>query len=182
MDRKKLLTLASVIALLACGACFLPPPPRPQIHPRGIRSVLVNVADITAQPLVDKDAFGRSIAEAINRQTQGHGPRARFGTEQSPNAEPDAVLQVYIVSETAASQPVSPVASDWSLTLTMNATLTAANGVSLDQLPDRQLHWSGRLSVSTPDLAWRDPIVRSWLNEVANQIAVDLMYGVHAVQ
>jgi hypothetical protein len=174
MDRKKLLTLVSVIGLLACGACFLPPPRPARIHLRGFQNVLVKVTNGPVPGLVDRDELGREIAEAINTKTQGRGPTAHFGEEAAPG---EPVLYLYLMRETATSEPVKSGAYEWSLTLTMDATLRASNNVFLGQLPMRQHHWTGTLAAATPELAWRDPVVRKWLNDVANQVSLSLLYG-----
>ncbi|HTV16565.1 MAG TPA: hypothetical protein VMD92_15850 [Acidobacteriaceae bacterium] len=172
MDRKKLLTASSVVGLLACGACFLPPPRPPRMHPLGSESVYVKVTDLSQPPLVDGDAFGRSVAQDINAKT--HRPTARCGGEVTSD---DAVLQVFLIRETATAGPSSPGAFEWTLTFTTYATLSAPSGASPSQLPSHLHRWKGSLPESAPELAWRDPKVRYWLDNVANEVSLSLVYG-----
>jgi hypothetical protein len=172
MDRKKLLTVVSVVGLLACGACFLPPPRPARIHRLRSESVYVKVTDLSQPPMVDGDEFGRSVAQDINAKM--HRPTARFGGEVTPE---DAVLQVFLLKEAATSTFVRPGASEWTLTVTIYGTMTAPSGATRGQLPSRLHRWKGTLPESTPELAWRDPTVRDWLNNVANDVSLSLLYG-----
>lgn len=175
MDRKKLLTMASAVGLLASGACFLPPPRRPRIHPHVINSVLVKVTDASGSPLLDKDQFGRWIADAINAQSQGQGPSARFGGAAKPG---DVVLEVELAQELAKSKPIESGLFEWHFDLLTSLTLSAPNGAALSGLPARLHHWRGPLPVSSPELAWRDPALRVWLDRVANEIAEEFLHDI----
>jgi hypothetical protein len=174
MRRKKLLTVVSVIGLLACGACFLPPPRPARIHLRGFENMVVTVTDRSGAPLVDKDEFGQSVAAAINMDARSDSFTTHFGGETTPK---DAVLQVLIVRETATPEPMSPGVFDWTLTFATDITVTRATGVALGHLPSRYFRWKGSLPASSAELAWRDPKVRTWLNNIASQLALDLLHS-----
>src|SRR5208283_5679577 len=109
MLRKKLLTIACVVGILACGACFMPspnqsPPVRPPIPispPKrtdlsGIRMILVEVTNTSGTHHVDPQAFSRMIASVYNEHTHPLYPRAY--TQGAPKPD-DAVLQVTIMKE-----------------------------------------------------------------------------------
>lgn len=174
MGRKKLLTLASVIGLLACGACFFPASRPARIHLRGFQSVLVVVRNEPESGPVDVEEVGREIAAAINAKTQAQGPTAHFGEEAAPG---EPVLYIWLLREKATCAPIRPGFCEWTLTLDLSATLRDSRDNFLAELPVRPHHWTGTLPASTPALAWRDPKVRDWLSHVANEVTLSLLYG-----
>jgi hypothetical protein len=177
MVRKKLLTLLSVVGLLACGACFLPPPhsqpPTPPPYLRGVDGIFLEVTDSSDPHKIDTDQLGRWTAASINARNQGRNPRVYSGGQ--PKAG-DAELHVSIGDEGAASkpEPQSPQ-TRWTFTVSIAATLTAADGAVLWQKSSRQFHLNRRLLASTPELAWQSPAVAVWLRSIAYDLAVDML-------
>jgi hypothetical protein len=103
MVKKKLLTLAAVIGILACGACFFGPlperqPPPPPIHNGldGVHSIRVEVANASPSHHLDSAALARKIVETINEQSWKLKINAQVGKEAGGE---EAVLEVTVLSE-----------------------------------------------------------------------------------
>jgi hypothetical protein len=178
MVRKKLLTLLSVAGLLACGACFLPPPHPIQPPPpylRGVDGVFLEVTDISDPHRIDTDQLGQWIAASVNTRDQGRNPRVYWGGQRKAG---DTVLHVSVGNEGAASEP-EPQSPEtrWTFTVSIAATLTAADGAVLWQKSNRQFHLNRGLLASTPELAWQAPVVAAWLHAIAYNLAVDMLHG-----
>jgi hypothetical protein len=132
--RKKLLTLAGVVGILACGACFLPPLPQHKPVPPpirfgldGVQSIRVEVANASSSHYLDSAALERKIADAINEQSWKTKVSAHVGKEAGGE---DAVLNITVLSETV--EP-APAAETGRLTFVIkdSATLTRLNGALL---------------------------------------------------
>lgn len=165
MLRKKLFTLACAAAILASGACFLPPPrSRPPTPPMidldGSRSICVVAGNLTTTMHIDPAQLSQSVADRINQREQGTGIAARACTGSLTN---DTVLRIAIVDESARSEPSSSTrASEWTLSVAIDATLSAANGAVLRSVN----HWvctspSRRLPSSIAD-PWDHPAFQGW--------------------
>lgn len=179
MVRKKLLTLLSAVGLLACGACFLPPPhpqpPPPPPYLRGVNGIFLEVTDSSDPRRIDTDHLGQWIATSINTWDQGRKPKVHWGGQRSAG---DAVLHVSVGNEGAVSEP-KPQSSEtrWTFTASIAATLTAADGTVLWQNSNRQFHLTRLLNASTPELAWQAPAVAAWLHAIAYTLAVNMLHG-----
>ncbi len=136
MRRQKLVTLGCVTGVLACGACFLPPPsprrpqpPRPLARielgkSKRIRVTVMNNAEANA---IDLAMMEGCVADSINnRHVVGVPPAVGGGSAQSD----DAVLQVTMEKETAAQEPqqLSPGYTTWDFDVTLSAVLVRADG------------------------------------------------------
>jgi hypothetical protein len=139
MLEKKLLTLASAAAILACGACFLPPlpshqPPPPRVRTvlEDLRSIRVTVKNNSATHHLDPAELAAQAASAINWQTGHHGAHA-FVDNAGANA--DAVLEIVVEKETVEQDvPGRAPRTRWiTYLIEDSATLTR---------PDGELLWS----------------------------------------
>lgn len=111
MVKKRLLTLAGVLAILASGACLLPPLPRhePPLPPvlnglDGVHRIRVEVVNSSPSHRLETGAVALKVAEAINQQSaktkiNAHAAKASEGE--------DAVLLITILSETVDSIPAA---------------------------------------------------------------------------
>jgi hypothetical protein len=131
MVEKKLLTLAGVVGILACGACFLPPLPQhkpepPPIHNGldGVQSIRVEVANASPSHHLDSADLARKIADAINEESWRTKVNAHVGKEAEAE---DAVLAITVLSETV--EPATPTKTGRITFRVMDsATLTKPGG------------------------------------------------------
>jgi hypothetical protein len=156
MVEKKLLTLAGVVGILACGACFLPelpqhttpPPPPVRIWLDGVQSVRVEVANASPSHHLDSAALARKIADAINEQSWKTKVNAHAGKEAGGE---DAVLAITVLSETVESAPAAKTGS-MTFHIKDSATLTRLDGA----------------------LVWRETEAGNWIErKVAEENAAD---------
>jgi hypothetical protein len=138
MQQKQLITLIAVVGILACGACFVPPPrpstPRPpaplrtQLDLRGSKRLRVTVADTSGAHHVDTAMLEGCVADSINRRGMRGVPQAVGGGEASAG---DAVLSIAIEKETAApeAQQLSDDSITWDFDLTLSSSVARADGV-----------------------------------------------------
>jgi hypothetical protein len=131
MVEKKLLTLAGVVGILACGACFLPPLPQHKPVPPpirfgldGVQSIRVEVANASPSHHLDPAALAQKIAETINGQSWKTKVNAHVGKEAGGE---DAVLAITVLSE---SVEPAPAAKNGRMTFLIkdSATLTRRDG------------------------------------------------------
>jgi hypothetical protein len=106
--RKKLLTLAGVVGILACGACFLPPlpqhkpaPPPIRVGTDGVHNIRVEAVNSSLSHHLVAAALAQKIAVAINEQSWKTKVNAHVGWE--PGGE-DAVLVITVLSETLETE------------------------------------------------------------------------------
>jgi hypothetical protein len=152
MVEKKLLTLAGVLGILACGACFLPPLPQHKPAPPpirngldGVQSVRVEVANASPSHHLDSDDLARKIAGAINEQSWKTKVSAHVGKEAGGE---DAVLVITVLSETAEPAKSSK-SGDLTFLIKDSATLTRLDGA----------------------LVWRETEAKNWLMQSADNEA-----------
>ena len=132
MLEKKLLTLACVAGILACGACFLPPlpehvppPPPVQLELNGIRRIHVVVENASPTRHLDADKLGSWIA--VKTGTQGR--RVKLTAFSGPKAaDQDGELKVAVLSESAT--PGTGVTKngmvEWRFALSVTAELRSS--------------------------------------------------------
>lgn len=130
MVKKKLLTLAGVVGILACGACFLPPLPQhkpapPPIPNRlfGVQTIRVEVTNASLSHHLDPDILALKVAESINAQSWKMKVNAQAGKEARGE---DALLVITVLSETLEAEPAMTVNRTFLITDT--ATLTRTDG------------------------------------------------------
>jgi hypothetical protein len=149
MVEKKLLTLAGVVGILACGACFLPPLPQHKPTPPpirngfdGVQSIRVEVANASPSHHLDSADLSRKIADAINEQSLKTKVNAQVGKEAGGE---DAVLAITVLSETAEQAKSGRLTFD----IKDSATLTRQDGA----------------------LVWRETEADNWLMQSADNEA-----------
>lgn len=136
MFKKKLLTVACALGILACGACFLPPLPAPTpratappapVLPRwiAIHTVRVVATDVSDKRHLDGDGLAMKVANRINWLTGGTVIRA-YASDQ-PGSE-DAVLEVKVEKESETRSATSPKRDDWTFAIGISATMTDRYG------------------------------------------------------
>lgn len=137
MQRKKLITVFAFVAIVACGACFLPPPrlaptsppppPRAHLDLRGSRRLLVTVVNASTTHHVDAHMLEQCAADSINRRGERGVPQAVAGGEANGG---DAVLSIAIEKENASpeAQQLSWDATAWDFDLTLSAVVRRADG------------------------------------------------------
>jgi hypothetical protein len=130
MLEKKLLTLACVLGILACGACFGPidrqPPMPPPLRPLGdVQSIRVTVTNASEAHHLDPATLSQAIAKQINGLNRLSGPHAESSDE--PGGA-DAVLAVTIARESAHRPKLPSDAGQWWVTYAVAATLTTNDG------------------------------------------------------
>lgn len=134
MLEKKLLTLAGVVGILACGACLLPPLPERKIPPPPALSLVhrmaVHVEDGTVSNFFDPVIMSKAIAGNFNRFWTDYRLRAETF---SAGGGYEAVLRITVQNKIASCIP-SGNGEYCSLELIASYTLTATDGrVLLDR-------------------------------------------------
>lgn len=160
MHRKKLVTAVCAAGILACGACFLPPP-RPAAPPlapdlRASRRIRVEVANLSPTQHIPPPRLGRTIVGRMNDRLARAPIKARTNTDAQTG---DAVLHIEILQESVASKsaPSYPRQSGvvFSFSVIFNGTLTAANGAVVWHVTNRT-YTSQPLYVSNVAAPWDD--------------------------
>lgn len=134
---KKLFTLACVIGILACGACFAPvsraptpPPPRPQqllIDLHGIRMIDVAVTDASDARHIAAATLAEEIVKVINAYARETRVRAEIPAERVTK---DAELKVTILDQHAIQLPQTATMNQnhWTSQMRVSATLIGRDG------------------------------------------------------
>ena len=131
-----MITLAAILGILGCGACFLPnlidrdptpPPPPLTIDLRGVRTIGVTVSDDSKAPLLDPAMLAQRVAEYGNFRSRDTKVKLRVHRE---GENEDAQLKIAILKESAVKLPQAApgAAQKWALRLIVSSTLTARNG------------------------------------------------------
>lgn len=128
MVEKKLLTLASLAGILACGSCLLPPLPQKKapLPPllTSVHRIAIQVEDSTASNLFDPIIMSNATASSFNRIWTHYRLRAETFNARGDR---DAVLRITVLSKTASCVP-SGNGEYCSIELIASYTLTAADG------------------------------------------------------
>lgn len=137
--RKKLLTLAGVVGILACGACFLPPLPQhkpvPPPMPPALASmhlIDIHVEDGTAGDLFDPLILSKATADDFNRVWKDFPVRAEAFNS---GRHSDAALRITVLRKTASCKPGNNSKQFCSFEMIASFTLTAADGRILQNRP-----------------------------------------------
>lgn len=164
MLKKKLLTLACAVGILACGACFSTwgpptPPLAPRIKSNGVHSIDVEVTNVSESQHIDSSTLARLVAESVNGYSNDTKVKAHARHEAGTD---DTVLKITILDESAARDPSRVLPSDmlpWSIDVSLSATLTQKDGQVLWQEKEdhyRVPSWSKAVETTYP---WKDPNV-----------------------
>jgi len=173
---KKLLTLACVLGILACGACFGPiiehlPIVRALANARSIQVVVTNVSPTRH---VDPSLFADALVEALNQPYQeGIEPASISATDAVQGTTADAILKVILLKESA--RPLHDLFQPpgfWKNSVTLSATLTSRDG---------RVHWSsGEITLSAESQGSLDqdnPLAtRLWRNQIADDLQETMLY------
>jgi hypothetical protein len=166
MLKKKLLTIAGVVGILACGACFLPPihtrpptplPPPPIRLPENIHTVRVVVTDNSIPAHIDTQAIANSVATYINLIDAGQGASAHAGKEPA-----DADFDVAIADENAIlikSWPSDDTES-WSFSFTLTPVLVRNGSKIIGRKRNVPIQFQVVLQPHHPADVWSVPEVR----------------------
>jgi hypothetical protein len=129
MWKKKLVTLAGVLGILACGACFLPPPhPYHPPPPPPLRASLRDIRNISVEAVNESGLHHLNpadLAAAVARDIDFRRFETHIGAAPQGDADPDARLQITITDETATQSEGS---LKWFITITVSAKVTARDG------------------------------------------------------
>jgi hypothetical protein len=179
MVRKQLITLAAILGILGCGACFLPehytPPPPPPIVTEGLKNLRVVVRDESKTPRLNTSALAEVIAGNLSRRFSREGLSAHLAYRP----EEDGVVEVRILSATALKRPSPPPNGQqaWDFAVQSVASLIR---------PDGQVVWQGVETTDTlgfdsyaqdAESIWGDPVGQGALlrvigGRVANGVVV----------
>jgi hypothetical protein len=161
MRGKKLLTLGCVVAILACGACFLPPP-RPVPPPlapalRASRRIRVEVVNLSPTQHIAPQRFGSTLMTNINNRLSGTRLKATTDAASRPG---DAVLHIDILQESAsAPTPSNPGRSMSTFSVAFNGSFIAANGDVLRRASNRTFS-SYPVYIFSDSDPWRDSVLK----------------------
>jgi len=132
MLKQKLLTIAGVVGILACGACFLPPiPQRKAPLPPALASVhriTIQVEDGTAGKLFDPLVMSNATARNFNELWREFPVRA---DAVNTGGSSDATLRITVHSRTVSCKAESKDKLFCSYEMIISVTLTAADGTIL---------------------------------------------------
>jgi hypothetical protein len=180
MVKKKLLVLAGVVGILACGACFLPPlpeheppPPPVRIGLDGVQSIRVEVANASPSHHLDSAALARKIAETINEQSWKTKVNAHVGKEAGGE---DAVLVITVLSETMEAAPPAKTGS-MTFHVKDSATLTRLDGALVWRETEAG-NWITRNVVEENAAdAWKEPgLVDGLDKELSDRLVFRMFY------
>lgn len=169
MFQKKIFALACACAIVAIGACFLPPRPAPQLPApplphrdlEGIHTIHV-VVDDQVRSLDFNSSFAADIiCEGINRRSRNSGVKA---LPPSDNKHEDAILKIRLMNENDPLDPSvrSQRVGDSTLVFTYSATLAK---------PDGHILWQENHSVQ------RSSSTYSMLEDLGADLALRMFYG-----
>ena len=162
MFKKKMLTEACALGILACGACFLPPlpAPRPTAPPmpvaprwRHVYGVRVVAADVSDSHHLDGEDLAMKVANRINWMARDTGIRA-FASRQAGSEQ--AVLELRVEKESATQSAASAAQKldTWSFSIGISAMLTDRSGQVLWQDVEPAVLFQATF--------FRDPSIEIW--------------------
>jgi hypothetical protein len=184
MLKKQLITLAAILAILSCGACFLPvmidrrvqaPPPQLHINVRGIHRVSVQVSNSSSTHHLESSELARCVTGEINHRSQNTHVKVALPDDPKPV---DATLHVHVLEESlepSATQTAGALET-WNFKFLVEATLKTRDGREIwHQAPQRYLS-SERLAQSDPAWVWRS--LHPWIeNQLSSRIIYAMYYG-----
>jgi hypothetical protein len=146
MVKKKLLTLAGLAGILACGACFLPPLPRersplPTVL-ASVHKIAIKVEDGTAGNLFDPQIMSNATAANFNRLWEQYPVRAEAF---NPGGRGDAVLKIIVHHKVTSCNSESNGKQFCSIELIATYTLTTVNGGAFEMSPQKSAKFGFQL-------------------------------------
>lgn len=182
MIEKKLVTLACVAGILACGACFLPPlpehvpaPPPVQLDLQGIHRIHVRAENVAPTHHLDAD----KLASWIAVKTGSQGRRVKLTAFSGPPApDQDGELKVTLLSETAT--PAQNVkrngTTEWTFEVNVSAELRNKAGVTVWREVDGHYQFRQNLNTTEEAAAWENNGDNDWLTvAVGNRIVFRML-------
>ena len=128
MLKKKLLALVGVLAILACGACLLPPLPeqKESLPPplASVHKIVINVEDRTTVDAFDPVMMSKATASSFNQMWMDYRVRAETNNAGQPG---DAVLRITVLNKAASCVPKGN-GQYCSIELVASYALTAVDG------------------------------------------------------
>jgi hypothetical protein len=178
MFEKKLLTLAAMVGILACGACFLPPlsqnEPLPPPIPNGldgVQSIRVEVANASPSHHLDSADLALKIAETINQQSWKTRVNAHVRKEAGDG---DAVLAVTVLSETVGSAKPGRV----TFLLKDSATLTRLDGTLVWRETEVGNWITRNFADENAADVWKAPDLVDWVSKaLSDRLVFRMLYG-----
>jgi hypothetical protein len=142
MVRKKLLTLAGVVGILACGACFLPPLPQKKVPlPPAlsfVHKVAIQVEDATHSNLFDSRRMSESTAFNFNQYWTKLPVKA---LNFYAGVSGDAILKITVISKTVSCPNKRNEMQFCTFEMSSSYALTAADGRILQSRPQESAHF-----------------------------------------
>jgi hypothetical protein len=163
MVKEKLVTLACVLGILACGACFLPPPrpyhppPPPPLRPslQGVRTIAIAVSNQSESRRMNPADLATMMTHDIQFSDYG----SRITAIGEGVADPDAHLVVAIQKETLSQEQTGV---RWIVSIDVLSTLTARDGSVL--WSDSHVYSLTRpFPENEPDEVWQHIQIQNWL-------------------
>jgi hypothetical protein len=180
MLRKKLLTLACVLAILAFGGCiFIPsgPPKAPRIEFNGIRTIQVDVANNSESHHIDPAQLARAVVKSINSDASATGIKGQLPQAQQAQpqaATPDAVLKITVLSESATLAPVTKLEKNpyWTFQFRISTTLTKSDGEVVWSRTNADFPNVRTYARKDPPEGWQNPAL---LRDITSRLGTDLL-------
>ncbi|HUB52001.1 MAG TPA: hypothetical protein VL986_07635 [Terracidiphilus sp.] len=180
MVKMKLLTVAAILAIIACGACFLPPimdrqptappPPRPP-KLTGISTVRVFVIDNSIPADIDTAAAAAEVVQSINHS----GSKAI--TAHAGGEPGDADLNIAINNDAATLFRVWPSdrTESWSFTFNISELLIRTDGRTLWRRVDFPVGVTRVLLPNHAEDVWKESDV---MNDCVQSLSIKATEGI----
>lgn len=164
-----MLTLGCAVGILACGACFLPPPhePPPPLPPTlaAVHTIAIQVEDTTTENRLDSVLMSEATARNFNRLWADFRVRAKpFGAE----GKSDVVLKITVRRKTESCRP-SGGKLFCSYEMIASFTVTAADGGVLQNKAERRSQFGLWEDAGAAHGDWNS---RPYRQEAANALAI----------
>ena len=170
MVEKKLLTAACAVGILACGACFLPPPnqPKPQLPPAlaSVHIISIQVEDGTGSNLFDPLMMSKAVASNFNHQWSEYPVRARA---LNAGGTGDATLRIVVLRKTDSFTLGKKGRQFYPLEMVASFTVTAADGRNLASKPEEHMKFGAWFNGKSPPETWNS---NPFLHDAAYALAM----------
>jgi len=159
MLEKKVLTLACMAGILACGACFLPPlpEPKPRLPPAlaSLHRIAIQVEDNTGDNLFDPVVMSRATASNFNRLWSGFPLHAdSFG----PSGLSDGTLRISVIRKSVSCSPQRERKQFCTIDMGISFTVKAADGRILQSEREQRSTFGLSLRAMSLPVTWNsDP-------------------------
>jgi hypothetical protein len=161
MFRKKLFTLACVLAILGIGACFLPPPRPPVLLPPPFlaaeRVLAIDVRDASPAEPLDGSVLSNLTADQFNQQWRL--PHLRVVPDRT--SEPAGVtLRITILSKQALPGRTMGQSQAWKVILATRMELVRNNGQRIWLRNQAPVTFNTSISTSATPFPWQSGSTR----------------------